>query len=96
MDENERGFGDVADSARAEDDVLQGASALGEQGETAFAETSSSRPSLGCLTGASTPWPAPSYPGSARTGSVVVNGRTMSRTVEDGTIVDHARLSPRS
>ena len=38
MDEDECGFGDVADSAGAEGDVLEGAPALGEQGEAAFAE----------------------------------------------------------
>ena len=38
MDENECGSGDVGDSAGAESDVLQGAPALGEQGEPAFAE----------------------------------------------------------
>jgi hypothetical protein len=36
MGENERGFDDVTDSAGAGGDVLEGAAALREQGETAF------------------------------------------------------------
>jgi hypothetical protein len=39
MSERERGFDDVADLARARGDVVQGASASGEYGEAAFAQT---------------------------------------------------------
>ena len=38
MDKDERGAGDVADLAGAGGDVLEGAPALGDQGESAFAE----------------------------------------------------------
>jgi hypothetical protein len=38
MGEDESGAGDVADSARAGGDVLEGAPSLGEQGEPAFPE----------------------------------------------------------
>jgi hypothetical protein len=37
MDQDECGFGDVADLAWAEHDALQGAPPLGHQGEAAFA-----------------------------------------------------------
>jgi hypothetical protein len=37
-DEDQRGFGDAGDPARAGGDILQGGPALGEQREAAFAE----------------------------------------------------------
>jgi hypothetical protein len=72
--EDEGGAGDAADFAGAGGDVLEGAPALVEQGEPAFAlaaqgpvdgvagsvSISSSRPLAGCLTGMWMPIPAPS------------------------------------
>lgn len=46
LDEDEGGVGDVADQARADGDILQGGSALGEQREDAFAEAAQ-RPDQG-------------------------------------------------
>jgi hypothetical protein len=44
MGEDEGGAGDVTDPARAGGDVLEGAPALGEQGETAFSEAAQRPP----------------------------------------------------
>jgi hypothetical protein len=46
LDEDERGFGDVGDPARAGGNVLQGGPSLGEQREAAFAEAAQ-RPDQG-------------------------------------------------
>lgn len=82
MDEDEGGFGDVADSAGAGGDVLEGAPPPGEQREPAFAEAAQGPqqhvvglvvdvqvPAVGgLLTGVNTPRPAPSQPPSASGG----------------------------
>jgi hypothetical protein len=74
MGEDERGAGDVAGFARAGGDVLEGAPALVEQGEPAFAQAAQGAldgvagagidvefPAIaGLLTGMSMPIPAPS------------------------------------
>ena len=87
MGADEGGAGDVADLAGAGGDVLEGAPALGEQGEPAFSQAAQ-RPEYGVagagadieflpagwlVDGMQIPMPVPSWPGSTRAGSPVVN-----------------------
>jgi hypothetical protein len=74
VSQDERGPGDAADLAGAGGDVLEGAPAVGEQSEPAFAQAAQRAldgvagasidveflPAGGCLTGIRMPMPAPS------------------------------------
>src|SRR5215469_14484324 len=62
MGEDRRGAGDVADLARAGGDVLEGAPALVEQGEPAFAQAAQG-PLDGVAVAREMPWSRASAPG---------------------------------